>query len=110
VPDRWTTGEYQPAAFGAEGFVHCSYAQQVCGVANRLFRGRSDLVLLEIDPSLLPSPIVDENLEGGAELFPHVYCAIPAAAVRLVHPFPCRVDGCFDLPAQIPYNSSPSPP
>ncbi len=32
------------------GFIHCSYAHQVAGVANAVYRGERDLVLLEIDP------------------------------------------------------------
>jgi uncharacterized protein (DUF952 family) len=38
-------------------------------------------VLLEIDPSRLSCRIVDENLEGGVELFPHVYGRLPMSAV-----------------------------
>ena len=78
------TGEYRPAAFSREGFIHCSYGQQVDGSLRRHFSGRSGLVLLEIDRARLPSPIVDENLSGGAELFPHIYGALPVNAVIAV--------------------------
>ncbi len=37
-------------------------------VANRIFRGRPDLVLLEIDPAELDCTVVDENLEGGSDV------------------------------------------
>jgi uncharacterized protein (DUF952 family) len=87
-------GTYQPQAFTREGFVH-SYRSQVLSVANRLFRGQADLVLLEIDPTRLACHVVDENLTGGAELFPHVYGAIPMSAVVRVHPFPCAPNGVF---------------
>src|SRR5262249_33536570 len=79
--DAEKSGEYTPEGFAVEGFIHCSYAQQVPGVLNRFFQGRTGLVLLEIDPSRLACRIVDENLEGGAELFPHVYGKLPMAAV-----------------------------
>lgn len=75
------SGHYVPEGFAVEGFIHCSYAHQVQGVLNRIFQGRSGLVLLEIDPSLLPCPVVDENLEGGTELFPHIYGRLPMSAV-----------------------------
>ena len=96
-----TEGEYRPAAFAREGFIHCSYASQVEGVANRIFRGVSGLVLLEIDSSRLTAPVVDENLEGGIEQFPHIYGALPLSAVVRTHAFPCRGDGSFDLPAGV---------
>jgi uncharacterized protein (DUF952 family) len=87
--------QYRPRRFAEEGFIHCSYRHQVKGVADRLFKGSSDLVLLEIDPARLSCPIVDENLEGGDQLFPHVYGVLPVSAVRMVHAFPCEADGTF---------------
>jgi uncharacterized protein (DUF952 family) len=91
-------GTYEPAAFGREGFIHCSYAHQVVAVANRIFRGRPDLVLLEIDPAALGCPVVDENLEGGSELFPHIYGRLKMTAVVRVHDFSCDSDGGFSGP------------
>jgi uncharacterized protein (DUF952 family) len=88
-------GDYVPAAFEREGFIHCSYASQFVATANRIFRGRKDLVLLEIDPALLGCRVVDENLEGGTELFPHIYGRLNMAAVKKIHPFPCDEDGSF---------------
>ena len=89
------TGTYVPDAFIREGFIHCSYAEQVIQVANRMFAGRHDLVLLEIDPQMLSCPVVDENLEGGMELFPHIYGHVPMTAVLAIHPFPCDERGRF---------------
>jgi uncharacterized protein (DUF952 family) len=79
------TGEYTPEGFAAEGFIHCSYAHQVRGVMERIFKGREGLVLLEIDPSRLTCKVIDENLEGGQELFPHIYGPLPMSAVVRVH-------------------------
>ena len=93
------SGTYTPAAFAREGFIHCSYRSQVLATADRLFRGRRDLVLLQIDRNALSCPVVDENLEGGRELYPHVYGALPMTAVSAVYPFPCGDDGRFALPA-----------
>lgn len=80
------SGKYVPRDFGREGFVHCSYRHQLAAVADRLFRGRKDLVVLQIDPSRLTAPVIHENLEGGTELFPHVYGPIPMAAIVEIHP------------------------
>jgi uncharacterized protein (DUF952 family) len=89
------SGEYTPAAFEREGFIHCSYPSQVLATANRIFHGKKDLVLLEIDPSVLTCRIVDENLEGGSVLFPHIYGKLPMRAVMKIHPFPCDDTGSF---------------
>jgi uncharacterized protein (DUF952 family) len=95
-------GEYVPRKFEVDGFIHCSYAHQMTRVANFNFHGRKGLVLLEIDPAALPCKVVDENLDGGAELFPHVYGRLPMAAVVKIHELPCSEEGNFDLPADIP--------
>lgn len=72
---------YVPAPFAGEGFIHCSTAAQLAGVARRFFRGRERLVLLTIDPDRVTVPIRYENLEGGRESFPHVYGPLNLDAV-----------------------------
>jgi uncharacterized protein (DUF952 family) len=84
-----------------EGFIHCSDPRQLEGVANRLFRGRSELVLLIIDPERLGGEVRWENLEGGDELFPHIYGAIEIAAVLDVRSFVPGSDGRFVLPPDL---------
>ena len=90
------SGTYAPAAFDTDGFIHCSYPWQVVDVANRRFAGRADLVLMEIDRAKLACEVIDENLEGGADLFPHIYGRLPISAVVQVHRFPCGAAGRFD--------------
>jgi uncharacterized protein (DUF952 family) len=80
-------GEYRPAAFADEGFIHCSYGRQVEATAARHFAGRTGLVLLEIERDALRSPVVDENLSGGVDLFPHIYGPLPVGAVIAIYPF-----------------------
>lgn len=79
--DAKAQGNYTADSLASEGFIHCSEAHQVAWVANQRFRGRSDLVLLHIDPAGLQAPVRHENLEGGQELFPHVYGPVPTSAV-----------------------------
>jgi uncharacterized protein (DUF952 family) len=88
-------GEYIPAAFAREGFIHTSYPHQVLATANRIFRGKQNLVVLEIDPELLGCKVIDENLEGGSELFPHIYGKLRWSAVLEVHALPCDSAGTF---------------
>lgn len=90
-------GRLAPPSLGAEGFVHASFRDQVVGVADRFFAGRDDLVLVELDPAEA-GRIVVETPPGEADAFPHVYGAIPAAAIRAVHDLPRRADGGFTLP------------
>lgn len=79
-------GEYLPGGFEAEGFIHCSYKHQVPATLDRIFKGRTDLVVFEIDPAKLQCRVIDENLEGGGELFPHVYGRLPMSAVVRILP------------------------
>jgi uncharacterized protein (DUF952 family) len=91
-------GSYQSDSLGAQGFIHCSTREQVLKVANRFYRGRHGLVLLAIDPTRLRPEVRYENLEGGAELFPHLYGPLNLDAVSGVHAFEPIVDGGFALP------------
>ncbi len=91
-------GRYLPEAFDGEGFIHCSEPRQVAFIADLLFRGRRDLVILEIDEARLEAEVRRENLEGGDELFPHVYGPIPIEAVSAVHEAPLGGDGHLVLP------------
>jgi uncharacterized protein (DUF952 family) len=85
----------------AEGFIHCSEADQYLWVANQRFAGRTDLVLLHIDEARLRVPVRRENLEGGTRLFPHIYGALPIDAVVHFEPLRPGPAGTFE--------SSPAP-
>jgi uncharacterized protein (DUF952 family) len=97
VQEARVKGIYIPTAFPSEGFIHCSYEHQVIATANRIFRGRGDLALLEIDPAKLDCRVVEENLEGGSELFPHIYGPLKMTAVIAVHEFHCDSDGTLSI-------------
>lgn len=85
-----------------EGFTHCSHAHQVAGVAHRFYAGVTEpLVLLEIDPSLLTSQVVEEVPPGATEAFPHVYGPIDVTAVVAAHEVVRDVDGELVLPAAV---------
>jgi uncharacterized protein (DUF952 family) len=89
---------YVPAAFASEGFIHCSYRAQLTGVIDRYYRGRTDLVLLEIDPDRLvavvgDAALVEELSPSTSERFPHVYAPLPHTAVVAVQPAPVTGTG-----------------
>lgn len=92
-------GEYRDDSLQSEGFIHCSTPEQVLGPANNFYRGRSDLVLLIIDPSRLAAELVYEDLYESGINFPHVYGPLNLDAVTAVVPFPPLPDGTFELPA-----------
>jgi uncharacterized protein (DUF952 family) len=89
-------GAYEADSLTTEGFIHCSDPRQAVAVANRLFRGRRDLVLLTIEVARLDAVVRYENLERGIELYPHVYGRLPIAAVVRVTPFQPNAAGVFD--------------
>src|SRR5438067_1757420 len=80
------------------GFIHCSYAHQVAGVANAIYRGEPDLVLLVIDPALVSAPLRPEPGTPGGESFPHIYGALNLDAVVEVRPYSPLRDGTFRPP------------
>ncbi|MDL5157238.1 DUF952 domain-containing protein [Actinomycetospora termitidis] len=106
----WTAaGEaLTPPSLASEGFVHCSDPGTVALPATRLYAGREDLLLLEVDPSLVGVPVRWEPgvraggvVETSGPWFPHVYGPLPVAAVVAVHEFPPDPDGSFHLPASL---------
>ena len=100
VAREWAdaTTAYRPEDLEDEGFIHCSTASQVMKVARRLFRGRADLVLLRIDPDLVDPEIRLENLDGGDELYPHIYGELDLSAVTGLEPLAVGEDGEFITP------------
>jgi uncharacterized protein (DUF952 family) len=90
-----TAGTYTADSLATEGFIHCSDPRQVIWVANTRFRNRRDLVLLQIEVAKLNAPLRYENLEGGSDLFPHVYGPLNLNAVVCAAPFLPGADGSF---------------
>ena len=99
--EQSAAGFYRPEKFPIEGFIHCSTRDQVIKVANIRFRGQTGMVLLCIDTNKVTAEIRYENLEGGQELFPHIYGELNTDAVVQVAEFEPGVDGYFALPATL---------
>ena len=100
--DAWTRanaeGSYRAEMFPIEGFIHCSTVDQVIQVANLRFRGQTGLVLLSINTVRVNAKIIYENLEGGSQLFPHIYGELNIDAVAEVAEFEPGAEGHFTLP------------
>jgi uncharacterized protein (DUF952 family) len=100
--DDWSAaenqGELEPESLASAGFIHLSTPEHVHLPANRLFRGREDLVLLHIDTSRLESPIRWElgvSTDPESMLFPHLYGALPVGAVINITSYRPSADGTF---------------
>jgi uncharacterized protein (DUF952 family) len=84
-------------SLAGQGFVHCSFGEQVQRIADLVYRGRDDVLLLELDPARLTVPIRIENLDGGEQSFPHVYGPINRDAVVKVTALRVLDDGRLDV-------------
>ncbi len=93
-------GSYRVSTLGKrledEGFIHLSFAHQVKTVADAFYRDTTDLLLLELDPTRLTSPVRVEAVAGATERFPHLYGEITPGAVIATRPFIPAADGHFD--------------
>ena len=74
--------EYRPTSLREEGFIHCSQDQgQMLAVANRLFSGRNDMLVLDVETGRVTSPIKHEHGRSGGS-YPHIYGPLNMDAVR----------------------------
>jgi cyclohexyl-isocyanide hydratase len=71
---------YAPPGLAAEGFVHCSFRDEVLESARLHFAPGEDLVALRIDPRRLDVPVEIADTPRGP--MPHVHGSIPADALR----------------------------
>ncbi|MGN6336680.1 DUF952 domain-containing protein [Mycobacterium sp.] len=91
-------GGIRPEDAGGGDFIHLSTPAQVHLPANRLYRGREDLLLLHVDPARLDAPLRWEPgvpTDPESMLFPHLYGVLPVAAVVRVAAYPPDDDGAF---------------
>ncbi|MCG5433881.1 DUF952 domain-containing protein [Mycobacterium sp. MYCO198283] len=100
--DEWAAaqlvGHHSPESLRSVGFIHLSAPYQVHLPANRLYAGRTDLVLLHVDPERLDAPVRWEPgvaTDPGAMVFPHLYGPLPTGAVIRVTDFRPGPDGAF---------------
>lgn len=82
----------------ADGFIHFSTAAQLAGSAAKHRAGQTGLLLLTVDAPVLGDALRWEPARGG-QLFPHLYGALPVAAVTRVDPLPLGADGLHVFPA-----------
>lgn len=92
--DEWL----RPDSLQNEGFAHCSAPHQVPAVADALFGGRDDLLLIVIDPSRLAADVVWEDCYETGQEYPHVYGPVDRRAIVAVLPYAPDPTGTFTEP------------
>lgn len=93
-----SSGSYTADSLATQGFIHCSPWDHLHVSATQRARGRTDLVVLEIDESVLGDANVWEEGDPphpDGKLFPHVYGPIPTGAVVSVRDYAPDPDGTF---------------
>jgi uncharacterized protein (DUF952 family) len=84
LPEIWEKfkGErfYEADSLKAEGFIHCSFADQLEAVLRRYYKDAERVFILEIEPEKLTSVLVNEPSTGG-EIYPHIYGKINTEAI-----------------------------
>jgi uncharacterized protein (DUF952 family) len=78
-------GEYTTSTRGKtlaeQGFIHGSTAEQVAPVANMIYKGLTDLLVLVIDTDRVQPEVRFERVPGWDDPFPHIYGPLNADAV-----------------------------
>lgn len=83
--DQWARFQAEDIFYGApvdvaDGYIHLSTADQLQATLDKHFAGQDGLVIAEVDMEALGTVVKWEPSRGGA-LFPHIYGALPMAAV-----------------------------
>lgn len=100
--DEWEEARSRGAYAGSsqdrqDGFIHFSTAEQLPESARKHRAGQLSIVLLAVEAALLGDTLRWEPSRRGA-LFPHLYGALPVAAVRWTKDLPLGPDGIHILP------------
>ena len=83
-----------------DGYIHLSTHEQIAGTLAKHFRGKPDLVLIQIETRVLGEALRWEVSRGG-DLFPHLYAALPTASAVTAFPLPLAADGTPILPEEL---------
>lgn len=83
LPEAWAafdTGLYRHQSLETEGFIHCSFADQLDQVIARYYKDRDVVVILEIESDRLMSRMIKEP-STNSEIYPHIYGPINRDAI-----------------------------
>ena len=81
VWEKFKDGEfYKAESLETEGFIHCSFAEQLEGVLERYYKDAGEVLILEIETDKLTSKLVNEPSTSD-EIYPHIYGKINREAI-----------------------------
>ena len=84
TPETWEKFKnepfYEAESLETEGFIHCSYQNQLPEVLERYYKNAERVFILHINPNLLTSKLVSEP-STKEEIYPHVYGEINRRAI-----------------------------
>lgn len=87
LPEIWKHFEdkefYDAESLQSEGFIHCSYQEQLDAVVQRYYSAASRVFILTIDTDKLSSKLVEEPSTNN-EIYPHIYGPINREAIASV--------------------------
>ncbi len=89
-------GIYKTESLEKQGFIHCSYPSQLVKVADAIYLGRKDLVLLCIESNRVFADIREEGV--GDDSYPHIFGPLSINSVANVLEFKPDKSGKFKLP------------
>ena len=75
-----------------DGYIHLSTAEQTPETLRLHFRGRDDLVILQLESTQLGEALKWEEARGG-QLFPHLYAPLDVAKVLKSELLPLDAEG-----------------
>lgn len=83
LPEDWAafdTDLYFARSLETEGFIHCSFADQLDAVIKRYYAGVAEVVVLEIETERLMSRVVNEPSTAN-DIYPHIYGPVNRDAI-----------------------------
>jgi uncharacterized protein (DUF952 family) len=84
LPEVWENFKdkdfYEAESLQTEGFIHCSFREQVEAVLQRYYKDSTKVLILEIEREKLTSKLVNEPSTNN-EIYPHIYGKINREAI-----------------------------
>ncbi len=84
LPEVWEKFKnkdfYEAESLATEGFIHCSFAEQIEAVLHRYYKNVKEVLILTIDKKKLKSKLVEESSTNN-EIYPHIYGEINRDAI-----------------------------
>ncbi|MDB5244111.1 MAG: hypothetical protein JWP57_4740 [Spirosoma sp.] len=90
---------FSPPSLKKDGFLSLVTPEQVVPMAQKLFQGQDDLLLLKLHISAVDPHLKWETVPGSEHSFPHYYGDLPRQFVRKIYPFQPQQDGKYVFPA-----------